>query len=98
MNHYTESPKIAHSKPVDKVAHSLVDTLPPTAIISTYQTNQIMNSETATDLILFLQDMSSDNDNQAPDLELATDYLESQGVDVTPAVINHAAFLIDINF
>ena len=72
-----ECQKIAHSKPVDKVAHSLVDTLPPTAIISTYQTNQIMNSETATDLILFLQDMSSDNDNQAPDLELATDYLES---------------------
>ena len=52
-----------------------------------------MNSETATDLILFLQDMSSDNDNQAPDLELATDYLESQGVDVTPAVINHACLL-----
>tara|TARA_Y100000739_G_C20184907_1_gene273961 strand:- start:145 stop:318 length:174 start_codon:yes stop_codon:yes gene_type:complete len=57
-----------------------------------------MNSETATDLILFLQDMSSDNDNQAPDLELATDFLESQGVDITPAVINHAARLIDINF
>jgi len=56
-----------------------------------------MNSETATDLILFLQDMSEDTDN-APDLELATDYLESQGVDVTPAVINHAARLIDINF
>jgi hypothetical protein len=35
-----ESPKIVHSKPVDKVAHSPVDTVPPTAIISTYQTNQ----------------------------------------------------------
>jgi len=79
------------------VAHSPIDTVPPTAIISTYQTNQTMNSETATDLILFLQDMSEDADN-APDLELATDYLESQGVDVTPAVINHAARLIDINF
>ena len=42
--------------------------------------------------------MSSDNDNQAPDLELATDYLESQGVEITDAVLNHAARLIDINF
>tara|TARA_B100000925_G_scaffold264891_1_gene223700 strand:- start:399 stop:572 length:174 start_codon:yes stop_codon:yes gene_type:complete len=57
-----------------------------------------MNQELATDLILFLQDMSSDNDNQAPDLDLATDFIESQGVELTPAVINHAARLIDINF
>ncbi len=52
----------------------------------------------ATDLISFLQDMSSDNDNLVPDLELATDYLESQGVEITDAVLNHAAHLIDINF
>ena len=52
----------------------------------------------ATDLISFLQDMSADNDNVAPDLELATDYLESQGVEITDAVLNHAARLIDINF
>ena len=52
----------------------------------------------ATDLISFLQDMSSDNDNLVPDLELATDYLESQGVEITDAVLNHAARLIDINF
>ena len=57
-----------------------------------------MNQELATDLILFLQDMSSDNDNLVPDLELATDYLESQGVEITDAVLNHAAHLIDINF
>ncbi len=52
----------------------------------------------ATDLISFLQDMSADNDNVVPDLELATDYLESQGVEITDAVLNHAARLIDINF
>ena len=52
----------------------------------------------ATDLISFLQDMSSDNDNLVPDLELATDYLESQGVEITDAVLNHASRLIDINF
>ena len=57
-----------------------------------------MPLEIATDLISFLQDMSSDNDEQAPDLDLATDYLESQGVELTPAVINYAARLIDINF
>ena len=58
----------------------------------------MINETLVTDLILFLQDMSSDNDNQAPDLELATDYLESQGVEITDAVLNHAARLIDINF
>jgi len=57
-----------------------------------------MPLEIATDLISFLQDMSSDNDNLVPDLELATDYLESQGVEITDAVLNHAARLIDINF
>ena len=57
-----------------------------------------MPLEIATDLISFLQDMSSDNDNLVPDLELATDYLESQGVEITDAVLNHASRLIDINF
>ena len=57
-----------------------------------------MPLQIATDLISFLQDMSSDNDNLVPDLELATDYLESQGVEITDAVLNHAARLIDINF
>tara|TARA_B100000508_G_scaffold42401_1_gene33043 strand:+ start:357 stop:530 length:174 start_codon:yes stop_codon:yes gene_type:complete len=57
-----------------------------------------MPLDIATDLISFLQDMSSDNDNLVPDLELATDYLESQGVEITDAVLNHAARLIDINF
>ena len=57
-----------------------------------------MPLEIATDLISFLQDMSSDNDEQAPDLDLATDFLESQGVEITDAVLNHAARLIDINF
>ena len=52
----------------------------------------------ATDLISFLQDMSSDNENLVPDLELATDYLESQGVEITDAVLNHVSRLIDINF
>ena len=52
----------------------------------------------ATALISFLQDMSSDNENLVPDLELATDYLESQGVEITDAVLNHASRLIDINF
>ena len=52
----------------------------------------------ATYLISFLQDMSADNDNLVPDLDLATDYLESQGVEITDAVLNHAARLIDINF
>jgi len=58
----------------------------------------MINETLVTDLILFLQDMSSDNDEQAPDLDLATDYLESQGVELTPAVINYTARLIDINF
>ena len=58
----------------------------------------MINETLVTDLILFLQDMSSDNDNLVPDLELATDYLESQGVEITDAVLNHAARLIDINF
>ena len=58
----------------------------------------MINETLVTDLILFLQDMSSDNDEQAPDLELATDYLESQGVEITDAVLNHASRLIDINF
>ena len=57
-----------------------------------------MPLDIATDLISFLQDMSSDNDNLVPDLELATDYLELQGVEITDAVLNHAARLIDINF
>ena len=57
-----------------------------------------MPLDIATDLISFLQDMSSDNDNLVPDLELATDYLESQDVEITDAVLNHAARLIDINF
>ena len=57
-----------------------------------------MPLDIATDLISFLQDMSSDNDNLVPDLELATDYLESQGVEITDAVLNHASRLIDINF
>ena len=52
----------------------------------------------ATDLISFLQDMSSDNDNQAPDLELATDYLESQGVEITDAVIADVQELLFLNF
>ena len=57
-----------------------------------------MPLDIATDLISFLQDMSSDNENLVPDLELATDYLESQGVEITDAVLNHASRLIDINF
>ena len=52
----------------------------------------------ATDLISFLQDMSSDNDNQAPDLELATDYLESQDVEITDAVIADVQELLFLNF
>ncbi len=56
-----------------------------------------MPLQIATDLISYLQDMSVDAPN-APDLELATDYLESQGVEITEAVLNHAARLIDINF
>ena len=56
-----------------------------------------MNLQIANDLVLFLQDMAADTNN-TPDLELATDYLESQGVEITDAVLNHAARLIDINF
>ena len=56
-----------------------------------------MNLQTATDLVHFLQDMAADTNN-TPDLELATDYLESQDVEITDAVLNHAARLIDINF
>ena len=56
-----------------------------------------MNLQQETDLIFFLQDMAADTNN-TPDLELASDYLESQGVEITDAVLNHAARLIDINF
>ena len=52
----------------------------------------------ATDLISFLQDMSSDNDNLVPDLELATDYLESQGVEITDDVLTDVQTLISLNF
>ena len=52
----------------------------------------------ATDLISFLQDMSSDNENLVPDLELATDYLESQGVEITDAVIADVQELLFLNF
>ena len=52
----------------------------------------------ATDLISFLQDMSSDNENLVPDLELATDYLESQDVEITDAVIADVQELLFLNF
>ena len=51
----------------------------------------------ATDLISYLQDMSVDAPN-APDLELATDYLESQGVEITDAVLTSVQTLISLNF
>ena len=57
-----------------------------------------MPLDIATDLISFLQDMSSDNDNLVPDLELATDYLESQGVEITDAVIADVQELLFLNF
>ena len=56
-----------------------------------------MPLQTAIDLLSYLQDVSVDAPN-TPDLELATDYLESQGVEITDAVLNHASRLIDINF
>ena len=57
-----------------------------------------MPLDIATDLISFLQDMSSDNDNLVPDLELATDYLESQDVEITDAVIADVQELLFLNF
>ena len=56
-----------------------------------------MPLQTAIDLLSYLQDVSVNAPN-TPDLDLATDYLESQGVELTPAVINYTARLIDINF
>ena len=57
-----------------------------------------MPLDIATDLISFLQDMSSDNDNLVPDLELAIDYLESQDVEITDAVIADVQELLFLNF
>ena len=56
-----------------------------------------MNLQQECDLIFFLQDMASDTDN-TPDLELATDYLESQGVEITDAVLTSVQTLISLNF
>ena len=56
-----------------------------------------MNLQTANDLVLFLQDMAADTNN-TPDLELATDYLESQGVEITDAVLTSVQTLISLNF
>ena len=57
----------------------------------------IMNLQTANDLVLFLQDMAADTNN-TPDLELATDYLESQDVEITDAVIADVQELLFLNF
>ena len=49
------------------------------------------------DLVNFIKDMQQDAPNPV-DLELCLDFVESQGVEITDAVLNHAARLIDINF
>ena len=56
-----------------------------------------MNLQQETDLIFFLQDMAADTNN-TPDLELATDYLESQDVEITDAVIADVQELLFLNF
>ena len=56
-----------------------------------------MNTDTRTDLISFLQDMSIDAPN-TPDLELAIDYLESQDVEITDAIIADVQELLFLNF
>ena len=56
-----------------------------------------MNLQTANDLVLFLQDMAADTNN-TPDLELAIDYLESQDVEITDAVIADVQELLFLNF
>ena len=48
-------------------------------------------------LVNFIEDMQQDAPNPV-DLELCLDFVESQGVEITDAVLNHASRLIDINF
>ena len=56
-----------------------------------------MPLQTAIDLLSNLQDVSVDAPN-TPDLELATDYLESQDVEITDAVIADVQELLFLNF
>ena len=56
-----------------------------------------MPLQPAIDLLSYLQDVSVDAPN-TPDLELATDYLESQDVEITDAVIADVQELLFLNF
>ena len=56
-----------------------------------------MPLQTAIDLLSYLQDVSVNAPN-TPDLELATDYLESQDVEITDAVISDVQELLLLNF
>ncbi len=57
----------------------------------------IMPLQTTVDLLSYLQDVSVDAPN-TPDLELAIDYLESQDVEITDAVIADVQELLFLNF
>ena len=57
----------------------------------------LFTPDVALDLQEYLQDMSQDASNPV-DLELALDYLETQDIQITDAVVNYVTRFIDINF